>query len=214
MERCEADRMDAQGLAPEGFQLRPMRPADLGFLQRLYASTRAEEMARTSWPSHECEQFLAHQFGCQHRYYLDHYADAEFLLLERHGRPVGRLYWNGVGRNAQLIDISLLPEWRGRGYGSQCLQRLVDRADRMSFSDGCGQSIGLFVEPDNPAHRLYRRFGFEVVADNSVYLQMRREARAVAPSLVSDGSERQAPWPPLPNAGFRQRPSAGDGAAQ
>ncbi|QDQ29279.1 GNAT family N-acetyltransferase [Chitinimonas arctica] len=152
---------------------RPIRDEDLDFLFDLYASTRAEEMAATGWTPVEQQGFLHQQFQFQHRYYQEHYHDAQFLLLLRRGTPIGRLYWWHTASRATLIDISLMPAVRGQGLGSAVLELLTRQVDKQA------QPISLHVEPENPAHRLYRRFGFEVVADNRVYLKMERAARAL-----------------------------------
>ncbi len=164
--------------ALEGIVTRPVEAGDHGFLGSLYASSRSAEMARTGWTPDECEAFLAHQFELQHRYYLEQHADAQFLLLLRGERPIGRLYWRehehaqGQGHEASLIDITLLPEERGRGIGSAWMQQLTARAD------GEGLTVGLYVEPDNPALRLYQRFGFQATSDNGVYVRMIRHPQA------------------------------------
>ncbi len=152
-------------------QARPIEAADRRFLRILYASTRSEELACTGWPPSEQQAFLAQQFDCQDRYYREHYADAEFLLLERAGCSIGRLYWHATPSALTLMDVSLLPEWRGGGIGSELMHLITGHADR------AGLPIGLHVEPANPAHRLYQRFGFETADDNGVYLKMRRPAR-------------------------------------
>lgn len=166
----------------DGLDMRPIAVTDHGFLCSLYVSTRAEEVAATDWSDVERERFLAQQFEFQHRYYQEHYAGADFLLLTRDGQPVGRLYWwesdrsghHGNERRATLIDISLLENERGRGVGSALLSLLVAHADHT------GSVVDLHVEPTNPAMRLYRRFGFEPAADNCVYVRMRRHARVSA----------------------------------
>jgi GNAT superfamily N-acetyltransferase len=153
---------------------RPIGPADLGFLQALYAQTRAEEVAAAGWSEDAQAAFLAQQFNFQHRYYQEHHADAHFLLLLRGGCPIGRLYWRDRGVDAVLIDVSLLAQARGQGIGSALLSLL------MAHADARGQAVGLHVEPANPARRLYARCGFTVVADTGVYLQMHRPPVAEA----------------------------------
>lgn len=152
----------------DGIEARRIAADDLGFLSRLYAATRAEELAATGWSGEAQQQFLEQQFQFQHRYYQAHYADADFLLLLRDGQPVGRLYWHVRAAQATLIDISLLPAQRGQGLGTALLQGLTARADSEQ------QVIDLHVEPANPAQRLYQRFGFSTIATNGVYLKMRR----------------------------------------
>lgn len=171
----------------DGLGMRPIAVPDHDFLCSLYVSTRAHEVAATGWPDIECERFLAQQFEFQHRYYQEHYADAAFLLLMRDAQPVGRLYWWESDRKgdcgehrASLIDISLLADERGRGVGSALLSLLVARADHT------GRIIELHVEANNPALRLYRRFGFEPVGGNHVYVKMRRNARASASAPVEE----------------------------
>ncbi len=143
----------------------------LPFLCRVYASARAEEMAGVDWSEAEKSAFIEQQFVFQHRYYREHHPDAQFLVITRDNQAIGRLYWRSEGDQAALMDISLLPEHRGAGIGSAILGLLMAQAD----TDG--QTTTLYVEPNNPAHRLYRRFGFEVVGDNGVYLKMCRAPR-------------------------------------
>lgn len=162
----------ANGPALKGIGARAIEAADRHFLEALFASTRMDEIAAAGWPEAAQAQFLAQQFDLQHRYYQAHYADADFWLLLRNGRPIGRLYWWAQGAQAALIDISLLPSERGRGIGTALLEGLTAQADRM------GQDIRLHVEPFNPARRLYGRFGFKFVADHGIY------ARMVRPALV------------------------------
>lgn len=150
---------------------RPVQAGDQDFLYALYASTRAEELAVLDWNAEQKAAFLIQQFQAQHQYYQEHYSDALWLLLTVAGQPCGRLYWWAGEAGANLIDVSLLPAVRGRGIGQALMTLLTGQADRL------GQTIVLHVEPSNPAHRLYRRFGFETVAQSGVYDKMRRPAR-------------------------------------
>jgi GNAT superfamily N-acetyltransferase len=151
-------------------QARPIAAGDLDFLRALYASVREEEMAAAGWPADAQDAFLTQQFEFQHRYYHEHYADAEFLLLQHDGCSIGRLYWHAGGTHASLMDVSLLRPWRGRGLGSALMQMVTDHADTLD------KPIELHVEPTNPALHLYGRFGFAALADNGVYVKMRRSA--------------------------------------
>lgn len=151
--------------------LRPITEADLCFLRQLYATTRADEMASTGWDQPAIDAFLAQQFAAQHQYYQEHYHDAQFSLICHRGQAIGRLYVFRGPSVFNLIDIALLPEWRGRGIGTRYLEALTREADE------AGKTVRLFVEAANPARHLYDRFGFVVTGDNRVYLQMQRGAR-------------------------------------
>lgn len=154
---------------------RPVGDDDLGFLFALYASTRLDELAVLDWSDEQKAAFLHQQFQAQHRYYEEHYPDALRLLLMLDGQPVGRLYWWSGEASANLIDVSLLPAARGHGIGEALMTLLTAQADRL------GQIVVLHVEPHNPAHRLYRRHGFETVAQSGVYDKMRRPAQGKTP---------------------------------
>jgi GNAT superfamily N-acetyltransferase len=159
--------------------VRRINDGDLGFLDDLYASTRAEEIAASGWPLEAQRQFLAQQFRFQHQYYQAHHAGADFLLLLRQGAPVGRLYWRAREQDATLVDISLVPPQRGRGLGTALLGLLVAHADLE------GWPIDLHVEPANPARRLYERLGFAATHTHGVYLRMLRTPHTPSPGARS-----------------------------
>src|SRR5947209_13569311 len=95
--------------------LRPVTPADEAFLYRVYASTRAEEMAIVPWTDAQKDAFIRMQFHAQSVYYAEHFGDADFLVIERDGTPIGRLYLDRGDDEIRIIDIALLPEARGAG---------------------------------------------------------------------------------------------------
>ncbi|MCF7733200.1 MAG: GNAT family N-acetyltransferase [Akkermansiaceae bacterium] len=145
--------------------LRPITDADLPFLGRLYAGTRQQELAVTGWPQQQIDAFLAQQFAAQHKYYSENYHAASFdLILDpESGEPVGRLYLDRRDGEIRIVDIALLPEWRGRGIGGGILRGILSEAG------AAGKSVSIHVEANNPAMSLYLRLGFHHVADNGIY---------------------------------------------
>mgnify|MGYP006275961387 CR=1 FL=1 len=154
---------DDFALVDERLMVRPETPGDLDFLERLYATTRADELALAGWNRAQQAAFIHQQFTAQHAHYRKHFPDAGFWLLELDGGRAGRLYLHPRSDEIRLIDIALLPEWRGRGIGGALLRRLLERAG------AAGLPVRLHVEPDNPAARLYGRLGFCGVEDRGVY---------------------------------------------
>jgi GNAT superfamily N-acetyltransferase len=153
-----------------GVSCRPFTENDLPFVAELYASTRREEVAATGWPAEMQAAFLLQQHEAQHAHYSTHYADGEWLILERGGEAIGRLYLNDESRQVHVIDISLVPASRGQGIGGAVLQ------DVLELARGRGKPVTIHVEKYNPARRLYQRLGFEVVEDCGVYDLMRTAA--------------------------------------
>ncbi len=154
-------------LRSQGYALRPEREADIAFLSRLYASTREDEVAQVvAWTPEQRAGFLAMQFAAQRQHYRTHIPDCAWLVLERRGEPMGRLYLEDRVSRLHVVDIALLPPWRGSGVGSAILKALIAAAQAQ------GKGVGIFVEKFNPALRLYRRLGFGEVSDSGVYLEM------------------------------------------
>ena len=142
---------------------------DLPFFRRLYADVRAAELAAVPWPDAVRQAFLDSQFALQHRHYTAHYAPADYLVIEYADQPVGRLYVHRGEHEANVIDIALLSEARGRGIGSAWL-RLVQRTAQRDGLD----SVMLHVEQRNvAARRLYKRLGFTVEEDAGSHWRMR-----------------------------------------
>jgi ribosomal protein S18 acetylase RimI-like enzyme len=147
-------------------ELRPVEPGDEEFLYRVYASTRAEELAVVPWDDGAKEAFLRMQFGAQARFYRDEMPDATYELVLVDGERGGRLYVDRRSDEIRIVDIALLPEYRGRGIGTWLLQQLLAEA---AASD---RRATIHVERSNPALCLYQRLGFVLVEDQGVYLFM------------------------------------------
>jgi ribosomal protein S18 acetylase RimI-like enzyme len=154
------------GALPEGVTLRPVREEDAEFLFRVYAGTRVEELAVVPWSEEQKEAFLRMQFRAQDTDYHRSYPDAAFLVIESDGAPAGRLYVHRRRNEIAVVDVALVPEYRGRGIGGALLRGL------MAEAAAAGLPVRLHVERFNPAQRLYARLGFRPLADHGVYLLM------------------------------------------
>jgi ribosomal protein S18 acetylase RimI-like enzyme len=146
--------------------LRAVEPGDGAFLYRLYASTREEELALVDWSREEKERFLQMQFAAQTAHYGEHCASADRRVILAEGVPAGRLYVERREDALHIIELALLPEFRGRGIGTRLLQGLLQEAALAK------KPARLHVECSNPALALYRRIGFLPVSTNGVYCLM------------------------------------------
>jgi ribosomal protein S18 acetylase RimI-like enzyme len=153
-------------LRAAGYCLRAQREEDHPFLERLYISVRESEVEPLDWPEEAKRTFLADQFRLQTTHYRTHYYDAEFLIVERSGSPVGRLYVFRGPHDHRVIDISLLPETRNAGVGGALLQAVKAEA----AADG--KTVSIHVEKFNPAQNLYRRLGFREIGESGPYRLM------------------------------------------
>jgi ribosomal protein S18 acetylase RimI-like enzyme len=153
----------------ESLRLRPVSREDDAFLARVYASSRAEELAVTDWSETQKADFCRSQFDAQSAYYTANYSEASFQVIERDGWPVGRLYVDRWEKEIRIVDITLLPDFRGSGIGTRLLRDLQDEAR------STGKSLTIHVERFNRALAFYKRLGFVQVEDKGVYLLMKWE---------------------------------------
>jgi ribosomal protein S18 acetylase RimI-like enzyme len=153
--------------------LRPIRrPDDMPFLFALYASTREEELAPVPWPPEHKTAFLKQQFAAQDAHYREHFAAASFDIIELDSTAIGRLYVARWPEEIRIVDIALMPDQRGRGIGGALLRGLQGQARAANVA------LSIHVERMNPALRLYERLGFQVAADQGVYLLMKWQPSA------------------------------------
>jgi ribosomal protein S18 acetylase RimI-like enzyme len=148
--------------------LRPVQPSDVEFLYRVYASTRQPEMDLVPWSEAQKGAFLRMQFDAQSREWAEKNPRASFQVVVVDGRSAGRLYLDRREDEIRVVDVSLLPEFRGRGIGRALL------TDVLKEGDAAGKPVRVHVERFNPAQRLYQRLGFRLLRDGPVYLLLER----------------------------------------
>jgi ribosomal protein S18 acetylase RimI-like enzyme len=152
--------------------LRPATAVDDPFMQQLYATSRDYEMALLPWDDAQKEAFLTMQYHAQRQGYQLQYPHAEWQIVLWQGEPIGRLIVETRPPELGLMDITLLPAWRGRGIGSELIRGVCARATAV------GLPVRLYVDLlNNAACRLYERLGFTVLQTSEVdqWLEWRGE---------------------------------------
>ncbi|MEA2568910.1 MAG: hypothetical protein QOI24_911 [Acidobacteriota bacterium] len=142
---------------------RPVASGDVPFLRYLYGTTREEELRQLPWSEEQKAEFLDMQFQAQKSHYEDYYPDCAFLVIELQGQAIGRLYIDRQADAIEIIDIALLPQYRGRGIGQALLGEILAEGKASS------RKVTIYVEHFNPARHLYDRLGFQHVDTNGVY---------------------------------------------
>ncbi len=125
-------------------------------------------MRLVNWNTEQKDAFVRMQYNAQRQHYLTYYPQAEYSLILRDEQPIGRIIIERTAGEIRLMDIALLPEHRNGGIGTALVRDLVDEADRKQLP------IELHVEGNNPAMRLYERFGFRREEEQGVYWRMVR----------------------------------------
>lgn len=160
--------------------LRVQTDKDAEFINTLYTSVRWQELSATEWPEKLKHAFLDQQLTLQTRHYLSRYDGLWRGIILRRENPVGRLYLWRNGDDLRIVDLSLLPDQRCQGIGTQLLQTVIDQAART------GLGTSLHVQSGNPALALYQRLGFRSVEqDTSRQYQLMRHC----PPLRTTGEQ-------------------------
>ena len=148
--------------------LRPAAAGDYEDLVRVYASTRAAELAQVTWWDDEQKlAFCRAQYDAQKAEYDARFPDAEYDVVELDGRTVGRIWVGRAADEIRLLDIALLPEAQRRGVGAALVGALIDEAR------AAGKRLRHMVFMLNTdATRFYERLGFRVFEDLGGYLHM------------------------------------------
>ena len=123
-------------------------------------------MKLTNWNENQKEMFLKSQHLAQQRHYKSTYPNASFDIIEIDNREAGRLYLCQSEKEVLVIDISLLPEFRGNGLGSKILKEIMRKAKRQNLP------LRLSVFAHNKAYQLYKKLGFKETSIRPPYIYM------------------------------------------
>jgi GNAT superfamily N-acetyltransferase len=139
-------------------KLRPATAADYPFALDLYLRTmKPYTEALVAWD----EQRQIASFVGQWKV-----ADVQVICAD--GRDVGWLQATETPSEIILQQFFVTPERQQAGIGTQVLGGLLDSWML------AGKPLALTVLKNNPARRLYERFGFSVVGEAGVKFEMRR----------------------------------------
>ena len=142
--------------------LRPITDDDREFLLRVYEASRETELSAVQWDAGLKRTFMEHQFDAQDAHYRKHYAGATFDIVLYGGEPCGRLLVHRGDSQFAIMDLTVLPDYRGRGIGGEMVHRIVGEAG------DSGRSVRVFLETFNPHQAFFQKRGFAVVEDDGV----------------------------------------------
>ena len=167
-------------MGPPAITRRAETEADAAFLLTLFRESRAplEQLPGLDPPLRD--QLRRQQFAGQAMTYRALFPTARFDIVSHAGTPIGRIVVDTAEDATTLVDIALLPAWRGRGIGTALIREILSDADR---------PVRLAVRHGNSdAARLYTALGFVAVEIDAVEVKMR---------WAADGAIR--PMRPVPD---------------
>ena len=107
---------------------RAVNDDDAMLLFELYASSRADELSRSGWATPQQRSFFRMQAQNQELYFQRHYDHLDRRTICINGFSAGRLLVDRPSHAITIIDLALLPAFRGRGVGSLLIRCLLEEA--------------------------------------------------------------------------------------
>jgi len=151
---------------PEPFELRPVGEADQEFLDELYFASR-EDLHQAVPDAALLRQLIAMQHTTYKAGLRQNFPEAEYWVLQREGRPIGRVVVNRSPQDLRLLDLAIVPAARRAG-AAKAVVRALQAAAAL-----CMQPMTLAVgQANHPARNLYLRLGFTVQSEDHVLAQM------------------------------------------
>jgi GNAT superfamily N-acetyltransferase len=162
-------------------RLRPCHARDEAFLYEVFCTTWAHRVA--ALPNQNlARHVLRIQHIAQEREFLHTHPDRQRFVVLVDDEPAGRLYLDDAGASMQLLDLTLIPRFRGHGIGSGIVRGVCEQAT------ASGRRVEVRVERAGAtATGLWS--GFRLVAADDLADHLEWTAGSEAPS-PSAGSRR------------------------
>jgi ribosomal protein S18 acetylase RimI-like enzyme len=160
---------------PADISLRPAMDGDEQFLKRVHRSARHWEF-ESLLQSGETELYhklMEQQYDSQHRFYFASYDKAQYGIIQWADQPIGRLYVDYSDDEVRVLDIAILPDYRGRGIGRIVMMGLCLEASMRR------KPVRLYVHYLSRAVRFYQQLGFQRIGlEGPSYVMEWRQAEA------------------------------------
>jgi GNAT superfamily N-acetyltransferase len=154
-------------------KLRPARPEDEPFLRGLRGQVDSDRLFMNFWrgddANDEKRKILDLQFRAQGAYHnmLKANWETKENIIEMDAVPIGRFVVTGGREELRLVEIAIVPEWRGKGLGQTIIASTMQECAKSS------RVMRLCVEKSNiRALKLYVSQGFYALEDNGSHFVM------------------------------------------
>jgi ribosomal protein S18 acetylase RimI-like enzyme len=139
-----------------GLSLRPARPSDRAFIESLYNSTR-DDLRLIDADRDFIETLIDQQHHAQTLGYSERFPDAVYFIVEVQQERIGKVSIDFNQNEIRIIDLSLIPTARGKGYGAEII-----RALKKASCSVCTPLVLNVYKNNFIAKQLYQTEGFKV----------------------------------------------------
>lgn len=136
----------------------PVKWADISYLLSLRKKTMNEHLKNENMPTDDKN----------HLRRIEYHFENGFIIFKGKEK-VGFLKYVFEETKIHLIQIQVEPVYQGKNFGSQILEYLIDKSEKLE--------LGIYLEvlKKNPAKKLYEKFGFKITGEDESSYEMNRE---------------------------------------
>jgi GNAT superfamily N-acetyltransferase len=165
---------------------RPSVAEDSAFMLELYASTSKDVLDDLGWTIGSQRTFVIMQAQTEEWNRARLYPGMDRLTICVDEMPVGRLLVCMRNNMLHLVDLSLLPRFRGNGIGTQLMTEILGEARNARVP------VKVKVRKDSGAIRFVERLGFGTPTDLGATLELTwmPPLTALGPDAREDGFSR------------------------
>jgi ribosomal protein S18 acetylase RimI-like enzyme len=144
--------------------LRDVTAEDESFLYTVFKTGLGTQFSGLPWPPDDIGHLMKMQFDARSASYRSQYPRSEHSVVLVDGVAAGHIWVDRSKESINLIEIELLPSYRGSGIGSLLFQDLFDEAKQ------AGLPVLSGVATNNPGSlALHKRLGFKIISEDEMY---------------------------------------------
>lgn len=143
-------------------------------LFEVFKECRSDLSWVTGFSETEKNQYLKTQFELEKTQFVTFYPKAEYYMVIKDNKCIGRLYIDYGENDIRILEIGLIEKYRNRGIGRSIIKNIIAKASEHN------KSVSLQVSWFNEkALKLYEELGFFVVENNQVSYEMQFDTRTI-----------------------------------
>jgi ribosomal protein S18 acetylase RimI-like enzyme len=146
--------------------LRPACSSDSAFIESLYHSTR-DDLRLIDAHRDFIETLIDQQHQAQTFSYSEQFPDAVYFIIEVQQERIGKVSIDFSHNEIRIIDLSLIPTARGKGYGAQIIKAL-----KHASSSICTPLVLNVYKSNFAAKKLYQAEGFKITYSDQMLNSM------------------------------------------
>ena len=139
---------------------------DDAFLFALFNAVRSPEFAYAPLAPAQLDLLMNIQYAGQKQTYGAQYPGGNHIVL-LDGLPIGRIWLFRGEAEHQLVDISLMPEFRNRGIGGALVTEAIAAARAAGVRLCCSVAV-----TNAGSLRFHQRLGFQIVGQDEIYYDL------------------------------------------